>query len=111
MGGVAVDSDTAAARGVPGLFAAGEVAGGMHGSNRLGGNSLSDLLVFGRRAGRYAAEYAAGRSGDGVRARVDAQVDAAAPRRPCGRSPPRRTSPTRARRRTRTPCIRNSSRR
>ncbi|MET9352207.1 fumarate reductase/succinate dehydrogenase flavoprotein subunit [Streptomyces sp. NPDC006617] len=79
MGGIAVDSDTAAARGVPGLFAAGEVAGGMHGSNRLGGNSLSDLLVFGRRAGRYAAEYAAGRTDDGARARVDdAQVDAAA---------------------------------
>ncbi|MET8579574.1 fumarate reductase/succinate dehydrogenase flavoprotein subunit [Streptomyces collinus] len=58
MGGVAVDSDTAAARGVPGLYAAGEVAGGMHGSNRLGGNSLSDLLVFGRRAGWHAAEYA-----------------------------------------------------
>jgi succinate dehydrogenase / fumarate reductase flavoprotein subunit len=60
MGGVDVDPDTAAARGVPGLFAAGEVAGGMHGSNRLGGNSLSDLLVFGRRAGLFAAEYAAG---------------------------------------------------
>ncbi|MGW1602281.1 fumarate reductase/succinate dehydrogenase flavoprotein subunit [Streptomyces eurythermus] len=60
MGGVAVDSDTAAARGVPGLYAAGEVAGGMHGSNRLGGNSLSDLLVFGRRAGLHAAEYAHG---------------------------------------------------
>ncbi|GHI05224.1 succinate dehydrogenase [Streptomyces cellostaticus] len=60
MGGIAVDSDTAAARGVPGLFAAGEVAGGMHGSNRLGGNSLSDLLVFGRRAGWHAAEYAMG---------------------------------------------------
>ncbi|MEU0332749.1 fumarate reductase/succinate dehydrogenase flavoprotein subunit [Streptomyces sp. NPDC006193] len=60
MGGVAVDSDTAAARGVPGLYAAGEVAGGMHGSNRLGGNSLSDLLVFGRRAGRHAAEHAQG---------------------------------------------------
>ncbi|MEU9732225.1 fumarate reductase/succinate dehydrogenase flavoprotein subunit [Streptomyces sp. NPDC048002] len=59
MGGIAVDSDSAAARGVPGLFAAGEVAGGMHGSNRLGGNSLSDLLVFGRRAGWHAAEYAA----------------------------------------------------
>ncbi|NBM15877.1 fumarate reductase/succinate dehydrogenase flavoprotein subunit [Streptomyces sp. GC420] len=59
MGGVAVDSDTAAARGVPGLFAAGEVAGGMHGSNRLGGNSLSDLLVFGRRAGLHAAAHAA----------------------------------------------------
>ncbi|AJT64638.3 Fumarate reductase (CoM/CoB) subunit A [Streptomyces lydicus] len=59
MGGVDVDPDTAAANGVPGLFAAGEVAGGMHGSNRLGGNSLSDLLVFGRRAGLHAAEYAA----------------------------------------------------
>ena len=57
MGGVEVDPDTAAAVGVPGLFAAGEVAGGMHGSNRLGGNSLSDLLVFGRRAGIGAVEY------------------------------------------------------
>ncbi len=56
MGGVEVDPDTAAAA-VPGLFAAGEVAGGMHGSNRLGGNSLSDLLVFGRRAGTGAADY------------------------------------------------------
>ena len=56
MGGVEVDPDTAAAR-IPGLFAAGEVAGGMHGSNRLGGNSLSDLLVFGRRAGGAAAAY------------------------------------------------------
>ncbi|MEW1870310.1 fumarate reductase/succinate dehydrogenase flavoprotein subunit [Streptomyces caelestis] len=75
MGGIAVDSDSAAARGVPGLFAAGEVAGGMHGSNRLGGNSLSDLLVFGRRAGLHAAEYASG----AARPRVDdAQVDAAA---------------------------------
>jgi succinate dehydrogenase / fumarate reductase, flavoprotein subunit len=57
MGGVEVDADSTAAVGVPGLFAAGEVAGGMHGSNRLGGNSLSDLLVFGRRAGIGAAEY------------------------------------------------------
>jgi succinate dehydrogenase / fumarate reductase flavoprotein subunit len=57
MGGVEVDPDTAAAAGVPGLFAAGEVSGGMHGSNRLGGNSLSDLLVFGRRAGGGAADY------------------------------------------------------
>ncbi len=57
MGGVRVDSDTAATK-VPGLFAAGEVAAGLHGANRLGGNSLSDLLVFGRRAGLYAAEYA-----------------------------------------------------
>ena len=57
MGGVEVEPDTAAAVGVPGLYAAGEVAGGMHGSNRLGGNSLTDLLVFGRRAGAAAAEY------------------------------------------------------
>ncbi|MET9323753.1 fumarate reductase/succinate dehydrogenase flavoprotein subunit [Streptomyces sp. NPDC003038] len=63
MGGIAVDSDTAATVGVPGLFAAGEVAGGMHGSNRLGGNSLSDLLVFGRRAGLYAARYTASLEG------------------------------------------------
>jgi succinate dehydrogenase / fumarate reductase flavoprotein subunit len=56
MGGVEVDPDTGESC-VPGLFAAGEVSGGMHGSNRLGGNSLSDLLVFGRRAGMGAAEY------------------------------------------------------
>jgi succinate dehydrogenase / fumarate reductase flavoprotein subunit len=73
MGGVEVDPDTAAAT-VPGLFAAGEVAGGMHGSNRLGGNSLSDLLVFGRRAGLGASEYVdrLGAAGDGrARPRVD----------------------------------------
>ncbi|NGO45892.1 fumarate reductase/succinate dehydrogenase flavoprotein subunit [Streptomyces ureilyticus] len=76
MGGIAVESDTAAARGVPGLFASGEVAGGMHGSNRLGGNSLSDLLVFGRRAGLHAARYA---TGLGERPAVDdGQIDAAA---------------------------------
>ncbi len=75
MGGVDVDSDTAAARGVPGLFAAGEVAGGMHGSNRLGGNSLSDLLVFGRRAGLHAAEYARGHADERLRV-GDAQIDA-----------------------------------
>jgi succinate dehydrogenase / fumarate reductase, flavoprotein subunit len=57
MGGVRVDADSTQGT-VPGLFAAGEVAGGMHGSNRLGGNSLSDLLVFGRRAGLHAALYA-----------------------------------------------------
>jgi len=56
MGGVEVDADTGAAT-VAGLFAAGECSGGMHGSNRLGGNSLSDLLVFGRRAGLGAADY------------------------------------------------------
>ena len=58
MGGIEVDADTAGAL-VPGLFAAGEVAGGLHGSNRLGGNSLSDLLVFGLRAGAGAAAYVA----------------------------------------------------
>nr|MDT0661678.1 fumarate reductase/succinate dehydrogenase flavoprotein subunit [Micromonospora sp. DSM 115978] len=58
MGGVEVEPDSGAAVGhVRGLFAAGEVSGGMHGSNRLGGNSLSDLLVFGKRAGQHAAEY------------------------------------------------------
>ncbi|HEV8220849.1 MAG TPA: fumarate reductase/succinate dehydrogenase flavoprotein subunit [Streptosporangiaceae bacterium] len=75
MGGVEVDPDTAAVPGVPGLFAAGEVSGGMHGSNRLGGNSLSDLLVFGRRAGMGAAQYL-----DGITARPaapDAELDAA----------------------------------
>jgi succinate dehydrogenase / fumarate reductase flavoprotein subunit len=59
MGGVRVEADTTATS-VPGLFAAGETAAGLHGANRLGGNSLSDLLVFGQRAGLYAAEYARG---------------------------------------------------
>ncbi len=59
MGGVRVDAETQAST-VPGLYAAGEVAAGLHGANRLGGNSLSDLLVFGRRAGLHAAEYASG---------------------------------------------------
>src|SRR5258708_12245789 len=57
MGGVMVDGDTQMSN-VPGLFAPGEAAGGLHGANRLGGNSLSDLLVFGRRAGLAAAEHA-----------------------------------------------------
>jgi succinate dehydrogenase / fumarate reductase flavoprotein subunit len=75
MGGVRVDADTAAST-VPGLFAAGEVAGGMHGANRLGGNSLSDLVVFGRRAGVGAADYAKGLT---TAPRVDtADVDAVA---------------------------------
>ena len=59
MGGVRVDADSSATT-VPGLYAAGEVAGGLHGANRLGGNSLSDLLVFGRIAGASAADYALG---------------------------------------------------
>ena len=64
MGGVSVDGDSQMST-VPGLFAAGEVAAGLHGANRLGGNSLSDLLVFGKRAGRYAAEFA--KSSDAAR--------------------------------------------
>jgi succinate dehydrogenase / fumarate reductase, flavoprotein subunit len=59
MGGVKVDGDSQMST-VPGLFAAGEAGGGLHGANRLGGNSLSDLLVFGKRAGEYAAEFARG---------------------------------------------------
>ena len=78
MGGVEVDPDTAAAS-VRGLFAAGEVAGGMHGSNRLGGNSLSDLLVFGRRAGLGAATYVDSLSGHRPLVR-EADVEAAAQR-------------------------------
>ena len=57
MGGVQVDADSQMTT-IPGLFAAGECAAGLHGANRLGGNSLSDLLVFGQRAGEYAAKYA-----------------------------------------------------
>ena len=73
MGGVEVDPDTQVSV-VPGLYAAGEVAGGMHGANRLGGNSLSDLIVFGKRAGEYAAAYAKELSGKQPR---DTQSDVA----------------------------------
>jgi succinate dehydrogenase / fumarate reductase flavoprotein subunit len=77
MGGVEVDADTAEAA-VPGLFAAGEVSGGMHGSNRLGGNSLSDLLVFGKRAGEYAAKFAQANPRIRVKAtEIEAAVEAA----------------------------------
>jgi succinate dehydrogenase / fumarate reductase flavoprotein subunit len=58
MGGVRVDADSQMSPEVPGLFAAGECGAGLHGANRLGGNSLSDLLVFGKRAGEYAARFA-----------------------------------------------------
>jgi succinate dehydrogenase / fumarate reductase flavoprotein subunit len=75
MGGVEVDPDTGESI-VPGLFAAGEVSGGMHGSNRLGGNSLSDLLVFGRRAGMGAVEYLNSLGDDRPRA-SDADLEAA----------------------------------
>jgi succinate dehydrogenase / fumarate reductase flavoprotein subunit len=70
MGGIRVDAETAQST-VPGLFAAGEAAAGLHGSNRLGGNSLSDLLVFGRRAGLAAAENAKRVSNVGI---SDAQI-------------------------------------
>jgi succinate dehydrogenase / fumarate reductase flavoprotein subunit len=74
MGGVRVDADTQMST-VPGLFAAGEVAAGMHGANRLGGNSLSDLLVFGKRAGEYAAKFAKQQGACRIN---DAQLDQAA---------------------------------
>ena len=89
MGGIRVDGDSQMST-VPGLFAAGEVAAGLHGANRLGGNSLSDLLVFGKRAGEYAAEFAKqngagdGRRGPGAGRR---QMRAGALR---ARSPPAR---------------------
>jgi len=76
MGGVQVDGDTQMSA-VPGLFAAGECAAGLHGANRLGGNSLSDLLVFGKRAGEYAAKFAK----ENAAGRVNqADVEAAAKR-------------------------------
>jgi succinate dehydrogenase / fumarate reductase flavoprotein subunit len=65
MGGIRVDGDSQMSN-VPGLFAAGEAAAGLHGANRLGGNSLSDLVVFGRRAGRYAAEFAKANKTNGI---------------------------------------------
>ena len=91
MGGVRVDSDSQMSTTVPGLFAAGECAAGLHGANRLGGNSLSDLLVFGQRAGEFAARFA---REHGQEAPDPAQIDAAvialyAPldRQASGRSP------------------------
>lgn len=75
MGGVRVDSDTQMSR-IPGLFACGECAAGINGANRLGGNSLSDLLVLGKRAGEYAAQYAKEQASPG-RIHED-QVDKAA---------------------------------
>ena len=74
MGGIRVDGDTQVSS-VPGLFAAGEAAAGLHGANRLGGNSLSDLLVFGKRAGQFAAAFA---KENGAAAVDQSQVDATA---------------------------------
>jgi len=85
MGGVEVEPDTAATA-VPGLFAAGEVAGGFHGSNRLGGNSLSDLLVFGRRAGLGAVGYLEGLSAPPTAPEADIAAAAAEAVAPLERS-------------------------
>ena len=81
MGGIRVESESQSAT-MPGLFAAGEAAGGMHGANRLGGNSLTDLLVFGKRAGEHAAAYALERAeanGPGEETVAAAVEDALAP--------------------------------
>jgi len=90
MGGVRVEPETAAST-RPGLFAAGEVAGGMHGANRLGGNSLSDLLVFGQRAGAGAVAFAADAPGTGAldpEQMHEAEAELAAPfDRPAGENP------------------------
>jgi len=90
MGGVRVDADTAVST-RPGLYAAGEVAGGMHGANRLGGNSLSDLLVFGMRAGAAASAFARTEAAipDADPDQLEVElVNLAAPfRRPDGESP------------------------
>src|SRR2546428_9374018 len=75
MGGVHVDPDTQMSR-VPGLFAAGECAAGINGANRLGGNSLSDLLVFGKRAGEHAAQFAKQSSSGKI---ANDQIDIVAP--------------------------------
>ena len=85
MGGIRVDADTEATC-VPGLFAAGEVVGGMHGANRLGGNSLSDLIVFGRRAGLAAASYVKSLKGQVNAGRDQAEAAATALLEPFTRS-------------------------
>ena len=90
MGGIQVDGDTQMSN-VPGLFAAGEAAAGLHGANRLGGNSLSDLIVFGKRAGEYAAAFAqqhpTGRIDDGAVATAAAQALAPFDRGTAGENP------------------------
>ena len=97
MGGIEVDPDTGMST-VPGLFAAGECSGGMHGSNRLGGNSLSDLLVFGRRCGLGAAQYvdALGArraiADDDLTAALDRAMLPFSPRRTAARTPSSCTS-------------------
>ena len=96
MGGIRVDGDTQMST-LPGLFAAGEAAAGLHGANRLGGNSLSDLIVFGKRAGEYAAAFA---KANGAVAIDEAESNRRSPRRS------RRSSAARpARTRTRSSTI------
>jgi succinate dehydrogenase / fumarate reductase flavoprotein subunit len=85
MGGIRVDGDSQMST-VPGLFAAGEAAAGLHGANRLGGNSLSDLVVFGKRAGRFAAEFA-GANGSVTIDETEIQSTAAAALGPFDRGP------------------------
>ena len=102
MGGIRVDAETGATAASPGLFAAGECAGGLHGANRLGGNSLSDLLVFGRRAGEarrptHAPEASGAAIDDGEVAAAAAEL--------------RRAPRARAATRTRTRSTRSSRRR
>ena len=112
MGGIAVESDTAAARGVPGLFAAGEVAGGMHGSNRLGETRSPTCWCSG--AGRGCTRHSTPRGSPENGLSWTTSRSTPRPRRPCGPSRPRvpsRAWRTAGRRRTRTPSIRNSSRR
>ena len=84
MGGIRVDGDSQMSN-VPGLFAAGEAAAGLHGANRLGGNSLSDLVVFGRRAGRFAAEFAKNNKGEPAVDEDQLQATAAAALKPFDR--------------------------
>ena len=96
MGGIRVDAETGATT-VPGLFAAGEVAAGMHGANRLGGNSLSDLLVFGARTGAAAGVAAAKTEEpwlDPVQLQAASQALAEPLERPRGRGSVRRSSAT-----------------
>ena len=86
MGGIEVDADTEQS-GVTGLYAVGECSGGMHGSNRLGGNSLSDLLVFGRRAGEAAAAYAGRTCGETARTSKRGRAGRGGPRARAVRGP------------------------
>ncbi len=86
MGGVRVDADTQMSS-VPGLFAAGECAAGINGANRLGGNSLSDIIVFGKRAGEYAAKFAKAQNSRPDRRTAVGRSDATGPASPSSEAP------------------------